>query len=833
MWSRVTRLFQRYAERHLQLGAPGPVLQDATGREIGRVERMALRNNRLVVEGQAAADLVALDLGGRRRTAAPEMRVGGLPAFRLELPFVPEPAVLGLSVGDWNGPVTLPVFAAGRLRAARLRLWPGFLADGLRALPAVLRWFRHHDMAARQEVKQILGLGPVVEEHWIDPALLPGDPAAPPAMAAQGLRLSIVLPVYNAFDLLPEVLDRVERHTDLPWRLILIEDASGDARVRPFLRARAARDPDRLRLIENERNLGFIGAVNLGLAAALQHPDDPVVLLNSDAFVPEGWASRLVAPLRADPTVASVTPMSNDAELMSVPVICARSDLRPGEGDRIDRAARRLAPGAGLADAPTGVGFCMALSPAFLAQVPAFDTAFGRGYGEEVDWCQKVMALGGRHLCLPGLFVEHRGGTSFGSAEKQRLLLRNGALISARHPRFDAYVRSFIADDPLVTARLALALAWADARMTGAGMRVPVYLAHSLGGGAEHALARRIAADLAADGAAVVLRVGGDPRWQIELHSPAGMTRAGTRDRAAVLRLLDLLSARNVVYSCGVGDTDPVELPELLCALGQGAAHRIEVEFHDYLPISPSYTLLGADGAWRGLPVPGQADRGRGGRAHMIRRPDGSMLDLAGWQAAWGRLMAAADAVVVFSAASRDLVAAAYPQAADRLVLRPHAPMAAVPRIAPGRGGPDGRPVIGVLGNIGAHKGAAILVELSQRLARSRQADLVLIGNLDPAYHLARPARVQGDYRLDELPALVARHGIGCWLIPSVWPETFSFTTREALATGLPVICFDLGAQGDAVAQALAAGAPGRVVPLPDSQAAAVEALLAVLPGRS
>jgi glycosyltransferase involved in cell wall biosynthesis len=35
--------------------------------------------------------------------------------------------------------------------------------------------------------------------------------------------------------------------------------------------------------------------------------------------------------------------------------------------------------------------------------------------------------------------------------------------------------------------------------------------------------------------------------------------------------------------------------------------------------------------------------------------------------------------------------------------------------------------------------------------------------------------------------------------MPSVWPETYSFATREALATGLPVFAFDIGAQGEAV----------------------------------
>ncbi len=46
---------------------------------------------------------------------------------------------------------------------------------------------------------------------------------------------------------------------------------------------------------------------------------------------------------------------------------------------------------------------------------------------------------------------------------------------------------------------------------------------------------------------------------------------------------------------------------------------------------------------------------------------------------------------------------------------------------------------------------------------------------------------------------LAARYGITHWLIPSIWPETISYTVHECLATGLPTMAFDLGAQGDAV----------------------------------
>jgi glycosyltransferase involved in cell wall biosynthesis len=177
--------------------------------------------------------------------------------------------------------------------------------------------------------------------------------------------------------------------------------------------------------------------------------------------------------------------------------------------------------------------------------------------------------------------------------------------------------------------------------------------------------------------------------------------------------------------------------------------------------------------------------------------------------------MRQAGRIIVFSEASRRIMAAAYPQAAAALEVIPHRLSQIPPRIQR----PAGRAVIGVLGNIGVQKGAAVLQTLSHDLARDGTGRLVVIGNLDPEYRLEPPSQVHGGYELRDLPGLVARYGISCWFIPSIWPETFSFTTHEALATGLPVFAFDVGAQGDTVARAVAAGAPGAVLPLPTPDA--------------
>jgi glycosyltransferase involved in cell wall biosynthesis len=291
----------------------------------------------------------------------------------------------------------------------------------------------------------------------------------------------------------------------------------------------------------------------------------------------------------------------------------------------------------------------------------------------------------------------------------------------------------------------------------------------------------------------------------VELHQPQGTISVSADTLTLVEEMLRPVRARHVVYSCGVGDRDPVELPDGLLALARAAdTATIEVLFHDFLPISPSYCLLDNLGWFQGVPPHDTTEA-----AHQALRPDNRVVSHADWRIAWGRLMAAADTVHVFSQDSRRHVATAYPACAERIIVRPHVPTRDIPQLSAPSGGPR---VIGVLGGINQQKGAEVLVKLSRSLARQDNARLVLVGQVDPVYTLDLSAVIHGRYSVNEIASLATRYGITDWLIPSIWPETFSYATHEALATGLPVWCFNLGAQAEAVATA----PNGHIVPLPD-----------------
>jgi GT2 family glycosyltransferase len=792
----------------------GFALPRRAGKTSGQVEIVTRARGMTLVTGWTTAVELRIDWPGGHAVRVPSInrpdvaRIFDLPpatGFEFELPETARPLTLTVTwASGATDTVPVPHPSSPPTRAAKRRLRRAFLRDIGRALPAAMRWGLTRDLQARRQIKTILGLDTVQPGLPIDPRYL-----GPPDGSRATRPFTIILPVYNAFDMVTACLERLARNTDLDWHVIVIDDASTDARIRPHLRAWAAEQGDSATLLTLDENHGFVGAVNRGLALAEQRPGH-VVVLNSDAMVPPNWASRLLAPLEADPQIASVTPMSNDAEIFSVPIMGETMPLQAGAVDRLDAIAQTMSLPPRLPSAPTGVGFCMAMSSDWVAMFPRFDTAFGRGYGEEVDWCQKVRARNGRHVGLPTLFVEHRGGQSFGSKVKQDLVFKANGMIARRYPSYDLDVQAFIGGDPLRTPRLALAIALAGETAPDG---VPLFVAHSMGGGAEQALEHEIAPYTARQRFALVLRVGGTERWHLEVHGPTGVLSGTTGDLEVVQTLLAPVPILNIVYSCAVGDPDPVTVPKALLSLRRaGRPDTLEARVHDFFMVTPSYNLLNAAGQFTGPVGPDTADDG-----HVFRRMDGSAVPLADWQSAWHGLLSECREITAFSGSSRDLLLGTYPDLQDRIVVRPHALGTEVGVVAKPE---DGKPrTLAVLGNINRQKGAQVLVDLAAHIRDRGGPRLVLIGNVDPSFALPSSVRLHGSYRRSDIATLAERYSVTDWLIPSIWPETFSFVTHEALSTGLPVYAFDIGAQGEAVRRSVN-GHPVAFLPGQDHAAA-------------
>lgn len=128
---------------------------------------------------------------------------------------------------------------------------------------------------------------------------------------------------------------------------------------------------------------------------------------------------------------------------------------------------------------------------------------------------------------------------------------------------------------------------------------------------------------------------------------------------------------------------------------------------------------------------------------------------------------------------------------------------------------------IAFAGAVQRHKGAHLLPEI----ARAIEGGLHVFGGGDPdllrALRRVPNAYVHGYYRAGTLPSLLARHGIGLVVLPSIVPEAFSLTLSEAWLAGASVAAFDIGA----IAERVRRDGGGRLAPLERGAAGLIEVI--------
>jgi GT2 family glycosyltransferase len=259
--------------------------------------------------------------------------------------------------------------------------------------------------------------------------------------------IDVIVPIFNAPDALAHCLATLDACTSPDnVRLWLMDDQSSDLQVTQVVRAFVARSKFRAECVRQEENLGFVANVN----DALRRSTHDVLLLNSDTLVTPGWLDAIQALAAQLPSAASITPLSNNAEICSFPQFCKNNDV---PNDLALHAQACAMTDEAAIELPTGVGFCMWMRRAALAQLGDLDAAtFGRGYGEENDWCQRAIAWGWRNVLCNRAYVAHVGGQSF-AATGEKPGGVNGARLLARYPHYDRAVQDFIARDPIRAVR--------------------------------------------------------------------------------------------------------------------------------------------------------------------------------------------------------------------------------------------------------------------------------------------------------------------------------------------------------------------------------------------
>ena len=583
---------------------------------------------------------------------------------------------------------------------------------------------------------------------------------------------AVILPVYRGIEMtmrciqaaMPSVL------ADPDAKLLAINDASPNEGMQEMLEQLAIQWPDRLLVLKNENNLGFVRTVNRGLA---YFSKCDVVLLNSDVIVPKDWLGRLTVEAYSRANVGTVTPFSNNATICSFPYFLQENvQAFSLDVDSIDAVFRHeKLP---CIEAPTGVGFCMYIRRACLDKIGYLnEEKFGRGYGEENVLCQRALKSGWLNLISPNMYAFHEGGVSF-SSDKQALVDRAMQVLDELHPNYHADVQKFIKDDPVKSARVAR-----YAQLLAA-IHIPkvLHVSHSVGGGVKQHIdelveyfGQRIAHILLAphgNSGEVSICLGISPHAdKLTFNLPAGY--------AELVELLKAvgISAIHFHHTHGL-DQKIFQLPADL-----GVAYLLTA--HDFYWLGANPTLTDETGKYPGFYSDSQ---------HNPLYPLPRGMTVQKWQDLLRSFIEGADCVIFPSNSTRKLFENVYYP--TNLVVAPHVEQHLKVDTQPGELTKKTNYTIGVLGAIGREKGADLLEQIAAKAkAAGSNFSFKLIGY---AYRPLNLVETTGPYETKDLKGLIQKHELDMVFFTAQWPETYSYTLSYALDSGLPIIAPSVGA---------------------------------------
>jgi GT2 family glycosyltransferase/2-polyprenyl-3-methyl-5-hydroxy-6-metoxy-1,4-benzoquinol methylase len=218
--------------------------------------------------------------------------------------------------------------------------------------------------------------------------------------------LSIVVPVHGKWEYTRACLTSIEQHRPaVPFEVLVVDDASPD-RTAELVAAGSG-----VRLVRTERNVGFVGACNLG---ASQARGAYLLFLNNDTEVRPGALDALVDAADSDDRIGLVGAMLvyPDGRLQeSGGIIWA-----DGSGWNYGRDRDAGAPEFGVRrDVDYCSGAAILVRRDLFDSVGGFDQRYAPAYYEDTDLAFAIRATGHRTIVEPRAVVVHHEGVSHGT----------------------------------------------------------------------------------------------------------------------------------------------------------------------------------------------------------------------------------------------------------------------------------------------------------------------------------------------------------------------------------------------------------------------------------
>jgi len=343
---------------------------------------------------------------------------------------------------------------------------------------------------------------------------------------------------------------------------------------------------------------------------------------------------------------------------------------------------------------------------------------------------------------------------------------------------------------------------------------------HNIGGGANHYSQELINAIITEEHS--VLRIySANESWFVEwLGVDDGMTLVALNEDK-MFGVLAMIASKTIVVNSLYGYSDVDDISHRIVDLAQQLDATLDFKVHDFYAICPSQHLLDFNEKYCAVPQEHSTCNSCLKKNPAAYWASSQPVDIERWRSSFVRLFKAADIISVFNVSAIEILRKGFQLEPHKVIIAHHGDdYFKCNKLIP----ISGLSHVGVLGTLTNAKGSMEVNALAEHIDRlGLKIPVTVVGRT--VVPTISSIKVLGNYDNNSLPEIIVHEGINVILMASIIPETFSYTISETMKMGLPIVAFDIGAQGSRVNQYEL----GKVVPLGSSPKVILDAIQAAL----
>lgn len=219
-------------------------------------------------------------------------------------------------------------------------------------------------------------------------------------------KTSIVILTYNNLRYTKLCVESILKLTPAgSYEIILIDNASNDGTV-DWLKGLEGQNG--IKVILNDRNLGFPAGCNQGIIAAEDGND--ILLLNNDTIVTPRWLENLQTCLYSDKSIGAVGAVTNScSNFQAIPTDYKDFSELLSFAGKINAASDPSK----WEERVRLIGFCLLIKNETVNTVGFLDEMYGLGNCEDDDYSVRIRKAGYKLMLCGDCFIHHFGSASF------------------------------------------------------------------------------------------------------------------------------------------------------------------------------------------------------------------------------------------------------------------------------------------------------------------------------------------------------------------------------------------------------------------------------------